>query len=293
MPAEVIPITVLFSDDMSGPIEIFDQSAALSIAVASRTDIKLLGEEWNAPGVYILIDRHGSNGEWGAYVGKAPAGVKQRLGAHIRNKDHWYRVILIRSDTTLGFNSAQVGWLEGRLFKVLSNVEGVSLHNASTPSDETLPSYDRQLLESVISSVQRVLKLIGHDIAPKKAVARGRQVGSAADASVTDSAKRFYGVSLAKIVEAGIIEPKTNLVCSRSGYSAEAKVLDDGRIECMGKEFDSLSTAAVAVRGGAANGWDFWAVRTEEGVKKLSVYRDEYLASRERENGANDGNPTP
>lgn len=96
--------------------------------------------------MYVLLDRHEPDGTWGAYVGKAPAGVRSRLLTHVAKKEHWNRALLVSRDTTFGFNSAQVGRLEGRLYDLLKAAGDVSLHNGLRPSDETLPPHERLAL---------------------------------------------------------------------------------------------------------------------------------------------------
>lgn len=69
-------------------------------------------------------------------------------------------------DTTHGFNSAQVGWLEGRLYDLLDAAEDARLHYGNQPSDETLPSFERAMLEASVLPISRILRLIGYDPEP-------------------------------------------------------------------------------------------------------------------------------
>ena len=71
---DALPLTVLVPEDASGIIEVFDQHAALKIAIVEREGAHLLSDEWDAPGVYILLDRAAPDGTWGVYAGKAPLG---------------------------------------------------------------------------------------------------------------------------------------------------------------------------------------------------------------------------
>lgn len=138
-PSDSLPLTVLVPESGTGPIEVYDQHAALKMAVVERRQVGLLGADWDLPGVYVLLDRHGADSSWGVYVGKAPAGVKSRLGGHVRQRDHWYRALLVRRDTTFGFNSAQAAYLEGRLYDVLHNAEEAVLHNGNAPATRPCP----------------------------------------------------------------------------------------------------------------------------------------------------------
>src|SRR5258706_1581349 len=203
MTGDSLPLTVLIPENAASPIEIFGEHAALKVAVIDRPGAHLLGDEWDAPGVYLLLDRHEPDRSWGVYVGKAPGGVRSRLGSHLRNKDHWYRAVLVRRDTTFGFNSAQVGWLEGRFYDLLNSAEDAVLRNGNRPSDETLPPYDRQMLELAVLPVTRVLGLIGHDPAA---------ADDTAGPAPTKRTGRFYGITLKQIVGNGLLKPGQELV---------------------------------------------------------------------------------
>lgn len=204
---------------------------------------------------------------WEVYVGKAPPGVKARLASHLRNKDHWYRAVLIWRDTTYGFSSAQLGWLEGSLHDLLVAAEDAQLHNANRPSDETLPPYERQMLELVVVPVTRLLRLIGHDPAT-------------ADDAAPPSARRtsrFYGITLAQIVDSGLLEVGSQLVSTNGAWPASATVRDGGQIEMADVVYPTPSAAACAVKDGPANGWEFWSVQSQSGRVSLATLRAKYL----------------
>ena len=259
-----LPLTVLVPENSSAIIDVFDQHAALKVAVVERDGVSSVSAEWDVSGAYILLDRHDSTGQWGAYVGKAPAGIRNRLLDHVRKKDHWYRAVLIRRDTTFGFNSAQVGWLEGRLYDLFDAAEDAVLHNGNRPSDETLPPYDRQMLELAVLPVQRVLRLIGHD-------ARAQDDMPPLASRRT---KRHHGVTVAQLVEVGAIAAGARLTSTNGAWPASAVVTASGAIEYSGMAYPSPSTAAAAVKGGAANGWDFWAIDSGNSKVPLSVIRE-------------------
>lgn len=271
MSTDALPFIAIVPEATGGPIELFDQHAALKFAVVDRDQAHRLGDEWDAPGVYLLLDRHDHDGTWACYVGKAPAGIRARLGSHLRNKDHWYRAVLVRRDTTHGFNSAQIGWLEGRLYDMLNAADLAQLHNGNRPSDETLPPFDRQMLEMVVVPVQRILRLLGHDPATSDDVA------PAASARRTS---RFFGITLAEILAAGLLSEGTTLVSNNGAWPATAVVGPDGTVVYDGKTYPTPSAAACAVKDGPANGWEFWAV--DDGSKRvtLGTLRARYLEAR-------------
>lgn len=257
--SDALPLTVLIPDNAAIPIEILDQHAALKMAVVTRFGVHALSQDWDSPGIYLLLHRHDAAGMWGVYVGKAPAGIKPRLSSHLRNKEHWYRAVLVRRDTTYGFNSAQVGWLEGRLYEMLMAAEDARLNNSNRPSDETLPPYDRQMLEMVVLPLQRLLRLIGHDPATSDDSAE----------ATTRRTSRFYGITLATLLEAGFVTEGAELVSNNGAWPATAKIGAGGTVLYNEVTYPAPSAAAAAVKGGAANGWEFWAV--DDGVKRVTL----------------------
>lgn len=272
MAADDLPITVLIGESAASPIEMFDQHAALRLAVVDRAGSHLLSSDWDVPGVYLLLDRHDTEGRWGVYVGKAPAGIKSRLSSHIRTKDHWYRAVLVRRDTTFGFNSAQVGWLEGRLYDLMTTAEDAVLNNSNRPSDETLPPYDRQMLEMVVLPIQRVLRLLGHD-------------SSTADEETTSPARarrtsRFFGITLAEIIDAGLLSEGDSLISTNGVWPASAVIGLGGTVVYDGVTYPTPSAAASAVKNGPANGWEFWAVEGANSRTSLAGFRAKVLESR-------------
>jgi hypothetical protein len=80
-----LPFTCLVPDG-PGVIDIFDQTAALRIAVVEREGVGWLSQEWDTPGAYVLLDRPHADGTWSAYVGKAPAGLKSRVASHVKTR---------------------------------------------------------------------------------------------------------------------------------------------------------------------------------------------------------------
>ena len=230
--ADVMPLTVLIPETAAQPIEVYDQHAALRMAVVERS---------------------------GA-----------RIGQHLKSKAKWTRAVLIRRDTTFGFNSAQVGWLEGRLYDLMASADDAVLDNKNRPSDETLPPYDRLMLEAVVLPVSRLLRLIGHDPA----------TADDTPALSANRTSRFYGITVGQLTAAGLIDGNATLVSTNGTWPASGRVLDDGQIETGGKTYPTPSAAASAVKGGAANGWDFWAVETTTGNTTLATLRARYLETK-------------
>ena len=267
---DYLPFTILVSESAAEPILMFDQHAALRIAVVERACVQLLSDAWDIPGVYILLDSLAVEGSWGCYVGKAPSGLRTRLQNHVRNKEHWRRAMLVCRDTTHGFNSAQIGWLEGRLYDLLDAAEDARLHNGVRPKDETLPSWERGSLESCVAPVSRVLRLLGFDPA------------SPDDSSAVPIKKssRFYGIAMSDLVDAGLADTGEQLVSTNGAWPASASLLSDGQLEVNGRVYATPSAAAAAIKNGAVNGWAFWAVERPSGRVPLAVLRARYIDAR-------------
>lgn len=275
-PTESLPITTLLPETVADPIVMYDSHAALRFAVVERAYVQRLGPEWDQPGNYILLDPVTPEGKWGCYVGKAaPGGIRARLMDHLRQKDHWRRALLMQRDTSHSFNSAQVAWLEGRLYDLLDSAEEAALSNGVRPSDETLPSFERAMLEACVLPVRRVLRLLGYDAA------------TADDASVLTPSmirtrsSRFNGVSLVDLITAGLLGPGTRLVSVSTPWPASAVVGVQNEIEVDGKSYPTPSGAASAVKNGApVNGWDFWAIEEPSGKTTLATLRARHLDAR-------------
>ncbi|MFE0072567.1 hypothetical protein ACFWYW_27330 [Nonomuraea sp. NPDC059023] len=132
------------------------------------------------PGAYILLDRPDSEGRWGAYVGKATnPGLRNRVQQQFKNRDHWYRVLVIRyeSNDDEKLNSTEAGRLEGEIYYCLDSAETVDLHNRNRPQDATLSIDDEASLRDYMIPIESTLRLIGHSLQPQRSeVSPTRQV---------------------------------------------------------------------------------------------------------------------
>jgi hypothetical protein len=64
-----------------------------------------------------------------------------RIKQHADKKDWWSRALLIKSASD-EFDSAEIGWLEGRLYDVLNNAVACDLMNGNRPGDSSPSSAD-------------------------------------------------------------------------------------------------------------------------------------------------------
>lgn len=261
--ADALKMTCLVTESPAEPILIYDEAAALVMAVVDRAVAHAMPKEWDAHGVYLLLDPIEPDGTWGCYVGQAvQPGLRSRLQIHLKEKDHWSRALLIARDTTLGWNSAQIGWLEGRLYDFLRIIEAVKLNNKNRPSDNTLPSFERTALEECVTATARVLRLLGFDTSIP---------GDEPSATIRRP-KSFYGSTLKDLVDAGILREGSQLVSLMPTWPATAVVNADGTMTVNGETFDKPSPAANFV-GASANGWRFWGVEDENGRSPLALLR--------------------
>jgi hypothetical protein len=189
---------------------------------------------------------------------------------HLATKDHWRRALLIQRDTTFGYNSAHIGWLEGRLYDLLDAAGNAQLHNGNRPGDETLPAHERLALEASIAPIRRVLRLIGYDPASPDDPPSG----------ASGPAPKFHGITVQDLLQAGYVTAGAGLTSTNGAWPATATVLPDGKIQVGTVAHSSPSSAAAAVKGGAANGWEFWAVDTPTGSLPLATLRARYADSK-------------
>src|SRR4051812_41959815 len=155
---------------------------------------------------------------------------------HLKGKDHWARALLIRRDTTFRFNSAHVGWLEGRLYDLLDAAADTRLHNGNRPSDETLPPYERAALESIIPPIRRVLRLLGYDTeTPDDQLSF--------QPTTTTRSNRFYGITVKQLLDAGLLSAGETLNSTMSEWPATAVVGPNGEVRYNGESHPTPSSA--------------------------------------------------
>lgn len=264
---DALPVTALLATQPGVPVTVFDSNAALRMAVVDRASLAGLDDVWDAPGVYILLDPPGADGTYGAYVGKAPSGVRGRLREHAsrRGRESWTRAITVVRDTTHGWHSGQVGWLEGRLYALLEGAAAATLNNGNRPQDETVPPYDRAALETAVEPIAALMRLLGfppdaEDDVPTATTSRRRT-------------PKQHPVTLHNLLASGALVAGETLMSTKKAYPASARIKGDGTINVDGQTFASPSAAGSHVRGGATNGWEFWAVERDGTTVPLATIR--------------------
>jgi hypothetical protein len=234
---------------------------AIRVAYVARRDVNRLPEaEWRVPGIYVLIADDGSHK---VYVGKS-TDLRARVMHHKLANTHvpeWARAVLVKRDTSHGFTSADVGYLEGRLSAELDAISGITVVKGKTDGDATLPLHMRLSLDSLLSSILAAVRLAGVDTHrqddgedPPSAVIRTQIPGTVAD-----------------LLAEGLLHAGAELHCTRAGKHGVGTVGPDGQIIVNGVGYTAPSLAAGISLGATSSagygGWEIWRVGSLTGPK--------------------------
>ncbi len=256
MSSQVFAADVQVPGSATAPIVADFTEHALRIAYVNRRDIKGLPEaQWRTPGCYVLLCDDGSGK---IYVGKTDD-IRERLTQHnSKEKLPWRRAIAIQRDTSHGFNTAEIGYLEGRLTSEISAIPGITVVADRKDQDTTLPPHQMLSLDALLPSMLAALRLAGVDIhkddedAPARTGRSHRKI-------------RIEG-TVADLLAAGLLRAGAELIARRRGITAKATVTTTGDLLVNGVAHPSPSKAAqVALKLKAANGWDEWHVGGPQG----------------------------
>lgn len=98
---------------------------------------------------------------YSAYIGEVgKRTLMLRLKEHAGGKQWWSRALHITSASG-EFNSAAIGWLEGRLYDVLNNAVAAESMNKGRPGDDSLPPQERAILERYVDPIMAALCACG------------------------------------------------------------------------------------------------------------------------------------
>lgn len=120
-------------------MEVRVSHSGLRMMLVNRESVGLLDDSWAVLGVYFLLgpSEHGPD-LYCAYVGEVgKRTLLLRVKEHVDGKRWWSRSLLIASASD-EFNSAEIGWLEGRLYDVLNNAVAAEVMNKGRPGDDSL-----------------------------------------------------------------------------------------------------------------------------------------------------------
>lgn len=250
------PVTFYIPSTAGEPIDIDVAHSGLRMVLVNREAIGRLGPDWRELGVYFLLGPAHDPDRFSAYVGEVGRrDLLTRLVEHARDKSWWNRALLIRHVSSDGFNSAEIGWLEGRLYDVLNNAVAADLMNKGRPGDDSIALKNRGVLEKYVEPVIAALRACGAppDTADQKPAPTGKK-------------RAYYGQSVKDLIDAGLLKPSTRLQPLRKQYSQTALVRDDGALQVGDEVYQAVSTAAVAVSGNKSEpGWEFWGAPSGDG----------------------------
>lgn len=201
----------------------------------------------DGPGIYALLTDDGSRC---VYVGQA-VGLRQRLLQHrSKAKLAWTRAVAIKRDTSHGFNSAEIGYLEGRVAAEVAAIPGVTVVEGKHDQDTTLPPHMLLSLDDLLSSILSALRLAGVDT--HKEADEPERV--AQPSPETRRAQKTG--SIAELLSAGMLHAGSAVHLSQGGREATGRVSSAGEIIVDGVAYASPSKAAAMALGlQSSNGW--------------------------------------
>ena len=139
------------------PMPVKVAHSGLRMVLVSRESVGLLDESWKVLGIYFLLGASDDSDRYRAYVGEVgKRTLIQRIKQHAGEKEWWSRALLIASASD-DFNSAEIGWLEGRLYDVLNNAVACDVMNGNRPGDNSLSVGERGVLERYVEPVMAAL----------------------------------------------------------------------------------------------------------------------------------------
>lgn len=157
-----IPATFLIPQGAIEPVEIVFKHDSLQMAIVDKAQIDALGTKWDVCGVYVLFGGGSQIGGYEAYVGKAPSGLRSRLKEHVKGREGWDRAVLVARPAGSTFDSADVGWLEGRVFEMLARSPHAEVLNRVRPRDESLKAWDRDALDRLLVPLAGIFRVLGY-----------------------------------------------------------------------------------------------------------------------------------
>lgn len=260
------PVNVQVPSSPEGPVVADFVEHAIRAAYVNRVHLKTLPETWHETGVYVLLTDDGTGR---IYVGKA-VDLRKRLQEHARReKLPWTRAIAMKRDTTHGFNSAEIGYLEGRLAAEAEAVAGLTVVKGKSDSDTTLPPHMMLSLDALITSMLAAIRLAGIDISKDEEDAEPVD-----DAAKNKRSHKSIPGTVADLVSAGLLAAGEKLELQQGAVRAQGSVTTDGAIVVSNVAYSSPSLAAAKALGlQSSNGWTTWHVGSLSGPTLDSLRR--------------------
>lgn len=264
----VTPVNVQIPSDAEAPVIADFVEHAIRVAYINRNHLRALSSDsWAQPGVDVLFT---SDGSGQVYVGQA-RNLKQRLGNHhSKPKLPRTRAVAFKRDTTSGFNTAEIGYLEGRLSAEIGALRDYHVIQGQQSGDETLPKHTMISLDVFVKSMLLAQRLTGIDIT------RTREEDPSNDSDRPDP-KQKSRVLLADLVSSGLLQAGDILYIQQGDVKAAGTVTADGEVIVQGVSHTTPSVAAAAaLQLQSSNGWTAWRLG-EYGGKPLDTLRQKWL----------------
>jgi hypothetical protein len=159
------PLAVVrFPADPRAPIRISFLSVPVEAMIVDKESVPLragkIAPDWGVAGVYVLL---GPATDTSATIRARPGmgtDVLARLRQHPR-LEPWFTRAVIARDMRQGWNSAEAGFLEGRLHDLCIRSNGVE-HVNRRDSDETLQDHEEKLIDRLyLPGIIATLRLAG------------------------------------------------------------------------------------------------------------------------------------
>lgn len=163
------PIAVVrFPSDPAVPITLSFLSVPVEVMIVEKESVpmgaaKIAAEDWAVAGIYVLL---GPASDPAAKIRARPgmgSDVLLRLRQHPTEND-WFTRAVVARDMRQGWNSAEAGYLEGRLHDLCRDADGVE-HVYRRDHDGTLQVHEEHLIERLyLPGIIAGLRLAGAPI---------------------------------------------------------------------------------------------------------------------------------
>jgi hypothetical protein len=169
MPVAFTPPVAMveFSADPADPITMLFIDATIEVMLVAKESVplqanRIAADTWAVAGVYVLL---GAPREEAVIRARPGSGqdVLRRLRRHPKQTP-WFTRAVVARDTRRGWNSAEAGYLEGRLHALCRAAAGVE-HDFRRDQNPTLQSHEEQMLDQrYLPAIVAALHLTGAPI---------------------------------------------------------------------------------------------------------------------------------
>jgi hypothetical protein len=188
------------------------------------------------------------------------------------------------------WNSAQIGYLEGRITAELEAIQTIKVSKGKTTIDHSLSSAEEGILDTMVPAILANLRLLGLPIELDATDEPDSQPTAVSKGDTTTKSKRKARapktrVTLSDLLASGELKVGEEFVFERKKKKKKkvsGSITTNGGMLVNGKEFLNPSSAAVAAFPGqvkTANGWSVWK-QAHRPHKSLLQLRKRYVSSK-------------